>query len=267
MTKTFMQKLHEGVCPINDLRAALADHRNAHVCITNNSDLIFIYRSHGLVLDNSKQRDISLDELLKRGVCEAETLLACLKVYPVSVDVKIVDGRLLLLTASDGYGRVWCGLDGNPANLTKPSPLGNTQQIGHPFSFWTPACSERANEEGWNLFETDGAVCIQKSDEAGRFTCDQSTLNTVLGQAAAGSKLHMLAVYLDGRCVDEPVDIPLFLQDHKFKHGFNIGNEATVGDVHRWLGDYTDDCKVSVQDGILEVHSYETVDGRSGIQK
>lgn len=63
---------------------------------------------------------------------------------------------------------------------------------------WTPAHSEMAAREGWNIFEAighdDGDYQIQRHDEAGILDSDQEAWQLVWAKSRAGSALHLHAV-------------------------------------------------------------------------
>lgn len=67
---------------------------------------------------------------------------------------------------------------------------------------WMPY-SKKAAAEGWNMFSHDnGLFQLQRVDEAGILQGDTEALAYVVKKALAGSKMHLLALYLDGRPVD-----------------------------------------------------------------
>ena len=54
--------------------------------------------------------------------------------------------------------------------------------------------------EGWNVFtRSDGFMEIERDDEAQKFNNDEEVLRYVVAKAAAGSRSHLLALWLDGR--------------------------------------------------------------------
>lgn len=66
---------------------------------------------------------------------------------------------------------------------------------------WTPSDSIRANDEGWNLFESDErGLEIERDDEAGIFDSDERAVWHVMNWAAEGSQLHQKAL----ACVATP---------------------------------------------------------------
>jgi hypothetical protein len=101
-----------------------------------------------------------------------------------------------------------------------------------PCVYFGDSQQDAADMEGWNLWDCDGQVEICINDEQGshlstdaevteylkthiQLDNDQQALNLIVEKAAAGSKMHLLALYLDGRQSNETVDIPLSLQVKK----------------------------------------------------
>jgi hypothetical protein len=78
-----------------------------------------------------------------------------------------------------------------------------------PLVYWTPGTHQ---PDGWDLFDTDGTVSLQKDDDSGRFKDDIEVMNYVVEQAAKGDKLCLLALYLDGREAGVKCDIPKALR-------------------------------------------------------
>lgn len=84
-----------------------------------------------------------------------------------------------------------------------------------PYSeYWRTVAGPQANQEGWDVFDTDGTLQIQKVDDAEdghvQLTDDGQAYQHCLLQALQGSRLHILALYLDGRLCDatEPILVP-----------------------------------------------------------
>jgi hypothetical protein len=108
----------------------------------------------------------------------------------------------------------------------KPSkPLrGNKERIMRkrkPFDWWTKAHDLESCTQGWALFDADGEVSIQKLDNVAEtqedkglkekppeLPSDSVALSLVVKQALQGSKACILALYLEGRPSDVPVDVP-----------------------------------------------------------
>lgn len=89
----------------------------------------------------------------------------------------------------------------NPAPVTVlawatvMAPLGD---------YWRRVASPRAIHEGWELFDCDGVLQIQGIDcpddgDAGLAGGDAEAYQLCVTRALAGSKLHLLALFLDGR--------------------------------------------------------------------
>jgi len=79
--------------------------------------------------------------------------------------------------------------------------------------YWNRVCDAQSKKEGWALFDADGVLHIQALDDPepgqgwleGR---DNAAYSLCFKKALGGSKLHALALFLDGRPADEPVFIP-----------------------------------------------------------
>jgi hypothetical protein len=58
---------------------------------------------------------------------------------------------------------------------------------------------DRLNKrEGWALFDADGTMEIQKTDEKGVFSSDQDAVAYVVDRALRGSIRHLRALFLNG---------------------------------------------------------------------
>lgn len=68
-----------------------------------------------------------------------------------------------------------------------------------------------AMSQGWDIFDTDGVFLIQRDDELGSFKDDEEAMNFVITKASTGSRLHLLALWLDGRAVDDNTIVPELL--------------------------------------------------------
>jgi hypothetical protein len=90
---------------------------------------------------------------------------------------------------------------------------------GKPFDYWLWECESQARSEGW-ILANDGLDCttISRIDnptevepkldyDAPRFTDDAAAQTFVIERALAGSKLHLLAIYLTGFPVEQPLDM------------------------------------------------------------
>ncbi len=60
---------------------------------------------------------------------------------------------------------------------------------------------EQWNSEGWDVFtrSDDDLMEIQRDDELRKFDTDEGALHHVIAKAAAGSRSHLFALWLDGR--------------------------------------------------------------------
>jgi len=82
---------------------------------------------------------------------------------------------------------------------------------------WMEHYDEDSKREGWALFNHDGTLQIQALDdpEEGQATLkggDGEAYTLCCNKALNGSKLHLLALFLDGRPVNEDgVDVPKIL--------------------------------------------------------
>lgn len=69
--------------------------------------------------------------------------------------------------------------------------------------YWRTVAGPQANKEGWDIFDTDGVLQIQRiddpEDDCVQLDGDVAAYRHCVEQAMRGSKLHILALYLDGR--------------------------------------------------------------------
>lgn len=61
----------------------------------------------------------------------------------------------------------------------------------------------KAQAEGWAMFEAEGRYQLQRDDEANVFESDADAIIHVAVCAKAGSKLHLEALHMIGRLVQE----------------------------------------------------------------
>ena len=83
-----------------------------------------------------------------------------------------------------------------------------------PFCYWYFKLGDLAEKEGWILTDYtdeygDCYVDIRKLDESSRFNSDDEAETFVIQQALAGSKVHMLAMWLVGRDSSKQVSRPI----------------------------------------------------------
>lgn len=79
---------------------------------------------------------------------------------------------------------------------------------------WSERSYKKAWREGWTLeIDAGGALGIARYDLNSplKFDTDRAALVHVATRALAGSRLHVLALYLDGRKPGELVDVPIGL--------------------------------------------------------
>ncbi len=79
--------------------------------------------------------------------------------------------------------------------------------------YWIRECDAAAKKEGWTVFNADGVLQIQAVDEPedGDVSLpdgDGQAYSLVAQKALEESKLHALALYLDGREADGEIFIP-----------------------------------------------------------
>lgn len=75
--------------------------------------------------------------------------------------------------------------------------------------YWTRKHSQAAQKEGWDLFtRSDGLLEIERIDEQPTFKSDKAALEYVYRRAGKGSQLHLLAIHLDRRHVDNETSVP-----------------------------------------------------------
>lgn len=69
--------------------------------------------------------------------------------------------------------------------------------------YWNQHCDEKSKAEGWALFNTGDELLIQKIDEPEEgepeLKNDAEAYELCCQKALTGSKLHLLALFLDGR--------------------------------------------------------------------
>lgn len=79
-------------------------------------------------------------------------------------------------------------------------------------TFWTKQHDKRAKSEGWTIFDADGTLQIQRIDEPedgdATLVIDAQAYQLCTKMALQGSKMHLLALYLDGRINDEEMCVP-----------------------------------------------------------
>lgn len=79
-------------------------------------------------------------------------------------------------------------------------------------TYWTEHCDAQAKAEGWALFEGDNQrIQIQRLDESEQLSNDGQAYQLVCQKAFKGSKIHLLALYLDGQNTSEEIYVPKFL--------------------------------------------------------
>ena len=81
---------------------------------------------------------------------------------------------------------------------------------------WTRNCDAQSKEEGWTLFNANGVLQIESLDDPakgeGRLKGrDGEAYALVCQKAMTGSKLHALALFLDGKNADKPTYVPKIL--------------------------------------------------------
>ena len=82
------------------------------------------------------------------------------------------------------------------------------QRYMTPYKAWKPEYDSRAAGEGWGMFDcSDGFFQLQADDNHTTFHGDAEAVAFVVRKALAGSKLHLLALYLDGRHTNAFVDL------------------------------------------------------------
>lgn len=67
---------------------------------------------------------------------------------------------------------------------------------------WTRAQSAEALQQGWDVFDVDGALQIQRDDESAVFQDDAQAISWVALCANAGKPLHVAALTAAGHTVD-----------------------------------------------------------------
>jgi len=73
---------------------------------------------------------------------------------------------------------------------------------------WSVLCSRAARREGWGLLDCEGSLRIERYDAApGLFTRDDQVVAFCQRKALRGSRLHLLALYLEGRRAGAAVDV------------------------------------------------------------
>lgn len=73
---------------------------------------------------------------------------------------------------------------------------------------WSAKMSRAARREGWDLFNHEGEVRIERFDENPHgFTRDDQVVSHCIRRSLQGSRLHLLALYLEGRPSKGTVDI------------------------------------------------------------
>jgi hypothetical protein len=90
---------------------------------------------------------------------------------------------------------------------------------GKPFDYWPWECESQARSDGW-ILTNDGLDCttISRIDnpteaepkldyDAPKFTDDAAARTFVIERALASSKRHLLAIYLNGFPVEQPLDM------------------------------------------------------------
>lgn len=83
---------------------------------------------------------------------------------------------------------------------------------------WVADCSEQARSEGWDLYANwhDGrfyrfevTAFSDTSMKPGPFDNDNDAMEHVLNQATQGSKLHILALMLEQRNINDEIAVPV----------------------------------------------------------
>ena len=80
-------------------------------------------------------------------------------------------------------------------------------------AIWDVKRDTASSAEGWSIFNADGLLQIQRIDdpEDGSepvFAHDGEAYKFVTEKALKGSKLHLLALYLDGRSDTKDIQVP-----------------------------------------------------------
>lgn len=80
---------------------------------------------------------------------------------------------------------------------------------------WIKNCDNISKKEGWALFDADGVFQIQAIDEPepgeGKLDSDGSAYSLCVKKAFEGSKVHLLALFLDGKLTDEETFVPKYM--------------------------------------------------------
>ncbi len=83
--------------------------------------------------------------------------------------------------------------------------------------YWIKNCDAAAKKEGWSLFNHDGTLQIQIIDDPeegdGSLDNDGTAYTLCVLSALQGSKLHALALYLDGHSSDDDTYVPRSLME------------------------------------------------------
>ena len=104
-----------------------------------------------------------------------------------------------------------------PALERLPRSHGPMSQPGKPHTYWTVDDDRASLQEGWLLTnDSSNRTYIAKLDDPAsiddlgfadpKFDCDSEAEFFVLQLAMAGSRRHMLAIYLQGFAVEEELD-------------------------------------------------------------
>lgn len=170
--------------------------------------------------DPSEDLCIDDQESLASVFLELSDFVAELHRLAVDPDSRAADFYQDVTTQLDraGIKEGWAGFepfeDGDGAGSDLPSWVaeGSTLIYAAPDGspLWYPEDSHRAVEEGWDLFEPSGSMCIhdaieiERDDDAKIFEADDDAWNHVLAKANEGSDLHRRAVMVVHLSNDEP---------------------------------------------------------------
>lgn len=84
---------------------------------------------------------------------------------------------------------------------------------GCPEDLWYTYDSREATLDGWDLFEVDGLMEIERDDDKSTFVDDLTAINHVVERALAGDRLALKALFLHGRKCGESILMPGALEN------------------------------------------------------